>query len=96
MGDIPTNANVGCPGVGSEGAGKASGCAGCPNQGACSTGQAPKPDDDIQIIQDRFRGIKHKILILSGKGGVGKSTLTTNLARALASDINKQASATTF
>ncbi|EPB75928.1 hypothetical protein ANCCEY_04989 [Ancylostoma ceylanicum] len=90
MGDVPANANAGCPGVGSTGAGKAAGCAGCPNQGACSTGQAPKPDDDIRLIQDRFSGIKHKILILSGKGGVGKSTVTTSLARALAADTSKQ------
>ncbi len=31
-------------------------------------------------------GVKNKILILSGKGGVGKSTVTTQLARVLASD----------
>ncbi|KAK5984837.1 hypothetical protein GCK32_001914 [Trichostrongylus colubriformis] len=90
MADVPANANAGCPGVGSEGAGKASGCAGCPNQGSCSTGQPPKPDDDIRLIQDRFRHIKHKILILSGKGGVGKSTVTSNLARAFAADASKQ------
>ncbi|CAJ0593328.1 unnamed protein product [Cylicocyclus nassatus] len=90
MADVPANANAGCPGVGSAGAGKASGCAGCPNQGSCATGQPPKPDDDIRLIQDRFSGIKHKILILSGKGGVGKSTVTTCLARALASDPEKQ------
>ncbi|KJH50563.1 hypothetical protein DICVIV_03237 [Dictyocaulus viviparus] len=96
--DIPTNANAGCPGVGTAGAGKAPGCAGCPNQGTCATGEAPKPDEDIEIIHDRFRNIKHKaryydlisILILSGKGGVGKSTITTNLARALAADPSKQ------
>lgn len=32
--------------------------------------------------------MKNKILILSGKGGVGKSTLTTQLARVLAMDEN--------
>ncbi|XGW20836.1 hypothetical protein V3C99_004092, partial [Haemonchus contortus] len=90
MADVPVNANAGCPGVGSEGAGKAAGCAGCPNQGSCSTGQPPKPDDDIRLIQDRFRHVKHKILILSGKGGVGKSTVTSSLARALAADPSKQ------
>ena len=30
--------------------------------------------------------VKHKILVLSGKGGVGKSTFTTALGWALASD----------
>ncbi|KAK6056048.1 Beta-ketoacyl synthase protein [Cooperia oncophora] len=90
MADVPANANAGCPGVGSEGAGKAAGCAGCPNQGSCSTGQPPKPDEDIRLIQDRFRHINHKILILSGKGGVGKSTVTSSLARALAADASKQ------
>ena len=28
-------------------------------------------------------GVKHTILVLSGKGGVGKSTVTTQLALAL-------------
>ena len=27
-----------------------------------------------------FAGVKHKILVLSGKGGVGKSTISTQLA----------------
>lgn len=30
--------------------------------------------------------VKHKILVLSGKGGVGKSTFTAQLAWAFASD----------
>ncbi|HEX2923328.1 MAG TPA: P-loop NTPase [Chloroflexota bacterium] len=28
-------------------------------------------------------GVKHKIAIISGKGGVGKTSLTVNLGRAL-------------
>ncbi|PAV75056.1 hypothetical protein WR25_06378 [Diploscapter pachys] len=90
MSEVPSNANEGCPGVGSENAGKTSGCAGCPNQKSCASGEKPPPDVDIPKIQDRFRHIKHKILILSGKGGVGKSTMTANLARALAADPTKQ------
>ena len=42
------------------------------------------PDPDIDYIAQKLQNVKHKILILSGKGGVGKSTLTAMLARALA------------
>ena len=34
--------------------------------------------------------MKHKILVLSGKGGVGKSTFTAHLAHGLAQDETKQ------
>lgn len=35
-------------------------------------------------LQNRIAEIQHKLLILSGKGGVGKSTVAANLAAALA------------
>ena len=74
-----------CPGPESYLAGKGDACAGCPNQSICAS--APKgPDPDIPLITSRLAGIKHKLLILSGKGGVGKSTLTTMLAHAFASN----------
>ena len=42
-----------------------------------------------QALQERMKSIKHKILILSGKGGVGKSTVAANLAVTLARDGKK-------
>ncbi|KAJ3106631.1 cytosolic Fe-S cluster assembly factor nbp35 [Phlyctochytrium planicorne] len=78
-----------CVGTDSELAGKAASCEGCPNQQICATG--PKgPDPAIAVIAERLQSVKRKILVLSGKGGVGKSTFTTNLAFALSDDENVQ------
>lgn len=37
-----------------------------------------------------YQGVKHKVLVLSGKGGVGKSTFSAQLAFAI-SGMDKQA-----
>ncbi|KAG1675996.1 Cytosolic Fe-S cluster assembly factor nubp1-A [Nymphon striatum] len=84
--DIPSNAPDHCPGTQSESAGKGSACQGCPNQTNCSSGAASAPDPDIALLKEKLSGIKHKILVLSGKGGVGKSTFSSTLARGLALD----------
>ncbi|KAG2427806.1 hypothetical protein HXX76_012130 [Chlamydomonas incerta] len=81
--DVPENANQHCPGTSSDQAGKSAACAGCPNQSICAT--APKgPDPDLAAIAARMSRVKHKLLVLSGKGGVGKSTVSAQLAFALA------------
>lgn len=41
---------------------------------------------DVAVIAERLSGVKHKILVLSGKGGVGKSSFTSQLAFALSGD----------
>mmetsp|Transcript_22807 Transcript_22807/g.31292 ORF Transcript_22807/g.31292 Transcript_22807/m.31292 type:complete len:306 (+) Transcript_22807:77-994(+) len=72
-----------CPGTESKEAGFASACAGCPNQSTCQT--APKgPDPDLAVITQSLKNVKHIIVVLSGKGGVGKSTFTAQLAHSLA------------
>lgn len=82
---VPENAPEHCPGVESDRAGKADACQGCPNQNACQT--APKgPDPDLPQIRERMACVKNKVLVLSGKGGVGKSTFTAQLAWAFAND----------
>lgn len=74
-----------CPGVESTDAGKGSACAGCPNQSLCSTGNASEAKDAyLSVVTERLRDVKHKLLVLSGKGGVGKSTVTNLLSRAMA------------
>lgn len=82
---IPTDAPAACPGTDSDAAGKADSCAGCPNQKACASGEAETgPDPDVLAIAKRLRTpVKHKILVLSGKGGVGKSTIATQLSLCL-------------
>ncbi|XP_062999446.1 cytosolic Fe-S cluster assembly factor NUBP1 [Elgaria multicarinata webbii] len=85
--DVPPHE---CPGTGSDQAGKADACQGCPNQGLCASGQPAGPDPAIEEIKEKMKTVKHKLLVLSGKGGVGKSTFSAHLAHGLAEDETKQ------
>jgi len=90
MSDVPEDAPESCPGTQSDAAGKASGCAGCPNQKVCAAGIPKQPDPGVDQVKWRLASVKHKIIVLSGKGGVGKSTFSSTLSHGLALDESKQ------
>lgn len=82
--DIPE----GCPGMENEQAGKSKICEGCPNQRICNDPELKKEKEKeknqiFNQVQENLKNVKYKILILSGKGGVGKSTVATQLAFSL-------------
>lgn len=78
--DMPDDAPEDCPGVSADTAGKSAACAGCPNQSACASGEAKKADPAVADVKERLSNVKRKILVLSGKGGVGKSTVSAQLS----------------
>ena len=77
---VPENANDHCPGVENPKAGKSEACDGCPNQKICASGNAMSEDPNMNDIRAKMSQISHKILVLSGKGGVGKSTVSSQIA----------------
>jgi Mrp family chromosome partitioning ATPase len=54
---------------------------GCPSQGG--NDMARKQQEQQAMITANLAKIKHKLFVLSGKGGVGKSSVSANLAASL-------------
>ena len=65
-------------------------CKGCPFRAQCQQGaqnQGPPIDEQVK---EKLVNVKNIILILSGKGGVGKSTIASQLALGLSKNENLQ------
>lgn len=63
----------------------------CPSDGSCGTCQSAGGCDaeaqrihTEELLKDKLSRIKYRVVVMSGKGGVGKSTVAVNLAVALA------------
>jgi ATP-binding protein involved in chromosome partitioning len=65
-------------------------CGSCSESNSCSD-QRKQQYEQEQKLKLRLSKIKHKIAVISGKGGVGKSTVTANLAMAFAMNGHKDA-----
>jgi Mrp family chromosome partitioning ATPase len=74
---------AGCNVIGTSEAGKADKCAECPSKSQCGSGTKPQ-DTTSSDIAIRMSFVEHRILVMSGKGGVGKSMLSAQLAFSLA------------
>ena len=60
-------------------------CGSCPSQSGCGSQQQQESKIDVQdqLIHGTLSIIKNKFLVMSGKGGVGKTSVAANLAVAL-------------
>ncbi len=62
--------------------GSSGGCSGCASKSSC--GSAQQAPQDLMAQLNEFSSVKHVIGVVSGKGGVGKSLVTSLLAITMA------------
>jgi len=66
----------------SENCSEGASCSSCSSSESCSAEEKQKQEE--RVLQARLSNIKHRIAVMSGKGGVGKSTVAVSLAVTLA------------
>lgn len=57
-------------------------CGQCDSAGTCNAATQQRHSEEQ--LRTKLKSIKHRLVVMSGKGGVGKTTVTANLAVALA------------
>ena len=61
---------------------RANGCDICPEYSECQLSR--RETHETWLVGERLKKIRYRLMVTSGKGGVGKSTVTANIAVALA------------